>query len=134
MEEYWIREHLKLSSGFLNIKGGSVLFTPPFQYCCIPTVIQCKSPSQRTEERISLWVKQLGLTQLLVKLQFLHYSLMSSISPFSIKFSGDTHLEMAKNLVYRLSWFNPSQQLSTTQPFTRSPPTQWDGGGNWKKK
>ena len=26
-----------------------------------------------------------------------------------------------------LSWFNPSRQLSTTEPLARSPPARWDG-------
>ena len=33
----------------------------------------------------------------------------------------------------KLSWFNPRQQLSTTQPLT-PPPSQWDGEEDWKKK
>ena len=33
-----------------------------------------------------------------------------------------------------VSWFNPSQQPSTTQPLTHSPPIQWDGGENQEKK
>ena len=37
-------------------------------------------------------------------------------------------------LGHPLSWFNPSQQLSTTQPLTHSPPIQWDGGENQEKK
>ena len=31
-----------------------------------------------------------------------------------------------------VSWFNPSQQLSTTQPLTHS--QRWDGGENQKSK
>ena len=38
------------------------------------------------------------------------------------------------NSFMQMSWFNPSQQLSTTQPLTHSPPTQWDGGENQEKK
>lgn len=30
--------------------------------------------------------------------------------------------------------FDPSQQLSTMQPLTPFPPTQWDGGDNKEKK
>ena len=33
-----------------------------------------------------------------------------------------------------LSWFNPSQQLSTTEPLTHFPPTQSYGEDNQKKK
>ena len=28
----------------------------------------------------------------------------------------------------KVLWFNPSRQLSTTQPLAHSLPTQWDGG------
>ena len=35
---------------------------------------------------------------------------------------------------YMLSWFNPSWQLSTTQPLARSLPHPWDGGENQEKK
>ncbi|KAK4823484.1 hypothetical protein QYF61_002548 [Mycteria americana] len=31
-----------------------------------------------------------------------------------------------------LSWFNPSQQLSTMQLLAHPPPSQWDGGESWK--
>lgn len=93
MEEYWVQEHLKLLPGFLTMKEGAFYSTPYFSVTLSQLLSHFKRLSLRTDKIISLGVKWVGLIQLLVELQFLHYSLKSSISPFSVNFNRDSLFE-----------------------------------------
>ena len=147
------REHGRWPGVGSDINTKNLIKFPPQLICCKLTCSSCEQRGcflaqrgnkpdnvegnvvQSTNHFVHVWLRDSSfwvpaLTLSLLKEKVQH---CQSTEATLLHSSGVLHGVGEGNGPYSLSWFNPSQQLSTTQPLPPPLPVGW-GGGKGKKK